>query len=76
MSSCAISSTASFHRIDHRPRNALDHVADAQADHVGLRVSSGKRIDPAGDFWKEVTGFELEVVIIDMHHDIAFFCEK
>ena len=62
-----------FHRIDHRPRDALDHVADPQANHVGLGVGLGKRLDPAGDFWKEVTGFELEIVIVDMHHDIAFF---
>ena len=62
-----------FHRIDDGPRDAFDHIADPQANHIGLRVRGRKRIDPAGDFWKEVTGFELEVVVVDMHHDIAFF---
>ena len=53
-----------FHRIDHWPRNALDHVADPQTDHVGLGVSRGKRINSAGDFGEEVSGFELEIVIV------------
>ena len=45
-----------FHRIDYGSRDALDHVADPQADDISLRVGLGKSIDPARNLGKEIAG--------------------
>ena len=48
----------------------LGHVADAAANEAlgGLRVGRGEGRDAPPDFGKEVAGFELEVVFVEIGH--------
>ena len=58
-----------FHGVDDDSGNALDDVADAKADDGGIGIGCRKTVEASRDFGKEVAGFELEVILIDICHD-------
>jgi hypothetical protein len=63
---------ALVHRLDHGGRQRFGHVADAAADDArGLvRVCLAVGFHPAGDFGKQVTGFEFEEIRVDGCHGV------
>ena len=60
-------------RRDHGGRQRLGHIADAAADQplrrFGIRIAKG--FHAAGDFGEKVTGFELEVIVVEESHGAA-----
>ena len=58
------------HRIAHRSREGLGHIADAATDHSsgGLRIGLSEGLHAPRDFRKEVTGLELEIVGVERRH--------
>ena len=56
------------HRGDHGGREGLGDVADAEADHLRLRVRVLVGLDAVGDFGEQVRSLYLQVVFIDANH--------
>jgi len=55
-------------RLQHGRGQRAGDVADAEADHLGVRVGGGEFPHAAADLGEEVAGFEFQVVIVDLCH--------
>jgi len=55
-------------RLQHGRRQRTGHVADPQADDLGGRVGLGKGAHAAADLGEQVTGFQFEVVVVNLCH--------
>ena len=62
-----------WHRLRHRLRQRLRHIADAAPDKAGGLVRVGLRefVYAPADLRKEVTGFELQKMFVDVRHGRA-----
>jgi hypothetical protein len=60
------------HGRDAGGRQRLGDVADAEPDHLGLRVRVGVGLHAARDLGEQVAGLELEVMVVDAGHRAVF----
>jgi hypothetical protein len=58
------------HRLDCRGRKRLGDVPDAAPDQrlSQLRMFIAKCANSASDFWKKISAFELEIVVVYIRH--------
>ena len=53
---------------DERRGEGQRDVADTQPDDLRVGVRGAELANPARDFWEQVTGLELAVVLVDPSH--------